>query len=75
METTPRPIEQGDTVRIVAGAHADRTGKVTWIGGTAVYVEFTRPVLVAEQDGPTETATLPFSRRELVVMFTAGVTA
>ncbi|TQK68266.1 60S ribosomal protein L26 [Nocardioides sp. SLBN-35] len=75
METTPLQIQTGDTVRIVCGMHADRVGKVTHIGGTALYVEFTRPVLVADQDGPTETATLPFSRRELVLHTRAEVSA
>ncbi|KAB2806951.1 60S ribosomal protein L26 [Pimelobacter simplex] len=70
-----QPVEVGDTVRIVRGMHADRLGKVTHAGATAVHVEITRPVLAAEQDGATETATLPFSRRELVRVAPAAVSA
>lgn len=60
-------IQAGDTVRIVAGAHGGRIGKVRGFGNEAVHVEFQAPVMLTRPDGPTKSITLPFSRRELVV--------
>jgi hypothetical protein len=68
-------VRRGEDVRIVCGMHAGRVGTVTHTGVTAVYVELTKPVLVAEPDGATETVTLPFSRRELVRVAPAGAPA
>ena len=59
-------IQLGDTVRITRGAHADRTGMVTWISPTdTLNVRFQKPTLAMDPDGPTEVVVLPFSRREL----------
>lgn len=60
-------FEVGDTVRIVAGAHGGRVGKVRGFGRESISVEFQAPVLLTQPDGPTKSLTLPFGRRELVI--------
>ena len=68
-KTLDLAFKVGDVVRITRGAHADRIGRVTYsISTGTAHVEFAAPVLITQQDGPTEVVNLPYSFDELELL-------